>query len=136
MNQDYPIARRPPAVFFHGGVAGLAVGDSILPGLQIAPADDLWYCGSDPDFCFVTTDIVQAWHNALLCEAARGAGAVYRVDPVGRLRLDLCESGINFAVRSARILALTPIPAWVREAYRADPEAFAEQWFVPVYSPA
>ena len=122
---DYPIVRRPGAVFYHGGVAGLAVGDFILPSGQVAaPEGDLWYWGGDPDFCFVTTDVSHAWHNALFCEAERGAGAVYRVAPVGRLRLDLCESGWNFACKRARILARQTIPAWVRSAYQADPAAF------------
>jgi hypothetical protein len=129
-NGDYPIVRRPGAVFYHGGVAGLAVGDLVLPGGQVdAPEDDDWYW-SDPDFCFVTIDIIQAWHNALYCEAERGAGAVYRVAPVGRLRLDLCESGWNFACRRARILAVQNIPAWVRTAYQIDSNAFVEQAFV------
>jgi hypothetical protein len=61
MNGDYPVVRRPAAIFYHGGVAGLAVGDFILPGGQVdAPEGDLWYWGSDPEFCFVTTDIMQS----------------------------------------------------------------------------
>jgi hypothetical protein len=123
------MVRRPGAVFYHGGVAGLAVGDFILPAGQVdAPEGDLRYWGSDPEFCFVTTDIVQAWHNALFCEAERGAGAVYRVTPVGRLRLDICETGWNFACKQARILALQNIPEWVRSAYKTDTRAFVEQW--------
>jgi hypothetical protein len=134
VNGDYPIVRRPAAVFYHGGVAGLAVGDFILPAGQVdAPEGDLWYWGGDPEFCFVTTDIIQAWHNALYCEAERGACAVYCVAPVGRLRfdkleLDICETGDNFACKRARILALQHIPEWVRSAYKADTRAFVEQW--------
>jgi hypothetical protein len=130
MNGDYRIVRRPEAVFYHGGVAGLAVGDFILPGGQVGAdcADDSWYWGSDPEFCFITTDIIQAWHNALFCEAERGAGAVYRVAPVGRLRLDICETGYNFACKRARILARQNIPEWVRSAYKTDSWAFVEQW--------
>ena len=82
MNGDYPIVRRPGAIFYHGGVAGLAVGDFVLPGGQVGAQGNDWYWGGDPEFCFVTTDIVHAWHNALLCEAECGAGAVYRVAPV------------------------------------------------------
>ena len=124
----YPIVRRPGAVFYHGGVAGLAVGDFILPARQVGAEGDLWYWGGDPEFCFVTTDIIQAWHNALYCEAERGAGAVYRVAPEGRLRLDVCESGWNFACRRARILARQHIPEWVRSAYKTDRRAFVDQW--------
>jgi hypothetical protein len=71
---------------------------------------------------------MQAWHNALFCEAECGAGAVYRVAPVGRLRLDICESGYNFACKRARILAQQHIPEWVRSAYNSDTRAFVEQW--------
>ena len=128
MNGNYRIVRRPAAVFYHGGVAGLAVGDFVLPAGQVDAPDDLWYWGGDPEFCFVTTDIVQAWCSALLCEAERGAGAVYRVAPVGRLWLDLCETGDNFACRRARILAQQNIPEWVRSAYKNDEAAFVKQW--------
>ena len=120
MSGDYPIVRRPAAVFYHGGAAGLAVGDFVLPGGQVDAESDTWYEGTDPEFCFVTTDIVHAWHNALYCEAERGAGAVYRVAPVGRLQLDICETGDNFAYRRARILARQNIPAWVRSAHKTD----------------
>ena len=87
-----------------------------------------WYCLSEPEVCFVTTDIVRAWHNALLCEETLGAGAVYQVDPVGRLWLDLCRTGRNFACRRARVLACLNIPEWVRSAYKADTRAFTEHW--------
>ena len=129
MNAYYPVVRRPKATFYHGGVAGLAIGGFILPGGQVRPDHAGWYCFSEDHFCFVTTDIVQGWHNALLCESVMGAGAVYRVDPVGRLRLDLCETGENFACKRARILACENIPQWVRSAYKADENAFcAEAW--------
>ncbi|OLB71554.1 MAG: hypothetical protein AUI16_23090 [Alphaproteobacteria bacterium 13_2_20CM_2_64_7] len=62
MNGDYPVVRRPGAVFYHGGVAGLAIGDFVLPGGQVGAEGDTWYWGGDPEFCFVTTDIIQAWH--------------------------------------------------------------------------
>jgi hypothetical protein len=127
VNGDYPIVRRPAAVFYHGGVAGLAGGDFVLPGGQVGTGD-IWYWGSDAEFCFVTTDIIQAWHNALFCETERGAGAVYRVAPVGRLRLDICETGYNFACKRARILARQNIPEWVLLAYKTDTRAFVEQW--------
>ena len=128
MNGDYPIVRCPGAIFYHGGIAGLAVGDFVLPGGQVDAQGNEWYWGGDPEFCFVTTDIVHAWHNALLCEAECGAGSVYRVAPVGRLRLDICETGYNFACRRARILALQHIPEWVRSAYKTDQRAFVERW--------
>jgi hypothetical protein len=43
MNADYPIIRRPAAIFYHGGVAGLAVGDFVLPagGGYVASAPEL-----------------------------------------------------------------------------------------------
>lgn len=131
----YRITRRPAASFYHGGVAGLAVGSFVLPAEQCPQrqTNDPWYMGGQLNgewFCFVTTDITQAWHNALLCEAERGAGAVYRVDPVGRLWLDLDEFGENFACRRARILACEGIPEWVRSAYRTDQRTFVEQCLV------
>lgn len=126
MNEGYQITRRPDATFYHGGVVGLV--DFVLPAGQVnASEGDDWYLSDDP-FCFITTDIVQAWHNALFCEAERGAGAVYRVAPVGRLWLDIDGSGYNFACKRARVLACQNIPAWVRSAYKADPNAFVEQW--------
>ena len=76
---DYPIVRRPKAIFYHGGVAGVAVGGSILPSLQVKSVaearEDPWYCSADDRFCSITTDIIQAWHNALVYEEALGAGA-------------------------------------------------------------
>ena len=129
---DYPIVRRPKAIFYHGGVAGVAVGGSILPSLQVKSVaearEDPWYCSADDRFCFITTDIIQAWHNALVYEEALGAGAVYRVEPVGRLHLDICKSGRNFACVRAVILARGGIPAWVRSGYKADRIAFADEW--------
>jgi hypothetical protein len=38
------------------------------------------------------------------------------------LRIDLCETGINFACERARILGCECIPYWVRRAYQADPD--------------
>jgi hypothetical protein len=38
------------------------------------------------------------------------------------LRIDLCETGINFACERARILGCECIPEWIRRAYQADPD--------------
>ena len=61
MNEGYQITRRPDATFYHGGVVGLV--DFVLPAGQVnASEGDNWYL-SDELFCFITTDIVQAWHK-------------------------------------------------------------------------
>jgi len=120
-------ARAPKPVYYHGGVAGLAIGGFILPGLVAKPdagRDDVWYSLSDNEFCFVTIDPLQAWCSALNFEDYRGAAEVYRVRPIGRLWLDECESGLNFGCRSALILGRYRVPPWVRAAWRADRFAF------------
>jgi len=118
---------------FHGGVAGLAVGAFILPA-RLAPhdANDPWY--DDPwreagDFCFVTSNVLVAWCSALNCEHERGAAAVYRVQPIGRLWLDIDESGQNCACRKARILACHREPSFAREAYKANERAFMYEFY-------
>jgi hypothetical protein len=121
-----------PTVFYHGGVAGLAVGDFILPA-RLAPhaANDAWYddLGESGDVCFVTTDILLAWICALNCEDARGDAAVYRVQPIGRLWIDEDETGRHFASRKARILACHRVPRWAREAFKADERAFMDEFY-------
>jgi hypothetical protein len=127
MPSDYKLTRRRPSAYFHGGVAGLPAGACIPPaGLVEADDDDTWYRPGDPDFCFVTTDLLQAWYSALNCEDERGASAVYRVEPIGRLWLDLDGSGINFACRQARILTAGVVPGWVRAAWKADQKGFVD----------
>jgi hypothetical protein len=118
-------------VFYHGGVAELAVGDFILPA-RLAPhdANDLWYLDlGTGDFCFVTTDLLQAWYSALNCEHERGDAMVYRVQPIGRLWIDEDEGGKNFACRKARILACHHVPRWAREAYKANKRAFMDELY-------
>ena len=84
-------------------MAGLVVGSFILPAIEVEGVEnDAWYFGDGLPFCFVTVDLLQAWHNTCLCEQARGAGMVYRVEPIGPLRSDN-GSRVNFACRRARI---------------------------------
>jgi hypothetical protein len=118
--------RRAP-IYYHGGVAGLAVGSFILPADEVEGVEgDTWYENSDePGICFVTIDLSQAWHNALLCADCRGDGAVYQVEPIGRLWLE-CEIGLNFACRKARILASCSLPNWLRKAWKANPNLIDE----------
>jgi hypothetical protein len=128
------LTRRPRApIYYHGGVAGLAVGSFILPGLLVHPnpSEDVWYASADDYFCFVTIDLGQAWHSASLCAEERGDAAVYQVQPIGRLWLDIDGTGLNFACRKARILARCGIPSWLREAWKADPN-FIDEVPVPI----
>ena len=132
MSGDYKLTRRRPPAYFHGGVADLAVGSFILPGLLVEGInhrDDPWYATSE-EFCFITTDLLQAWLSALNCEDQRGTSAVYRVEPIGRLWLDLGDSGINFACRRARILACGGVPSWVRAAWKADQKGFMDDVYL------
>jgi hypothetical protein len=111
-------------VFFHGGVAGLAVGAFILPA-RLAPhdANDPWY--DDPwreagDFCFVTINILDAWYSALNCKHERGDAMVYHLKLIGRLWLDIDETGANFACRRALILARHRVPRHVKLTRRTS----------------
>ena len=120
MNEGYQITRRPDATFYHGGVVGLV--DFVLPAGQVnASEGDDWYLSDEP-FCFITTDIVQAWHNALFCEAERGAGAVYRVAPVGRLWLDICGNWLQLRMQTGTHLGVSEHPRMGAISVQGRPE--------------
>jgi hypothetical protein len=119
--------RRAPIYYHGGGVAGLPVGDFIVPADEVEGVDaDYWYWAEWPGFCFITIDL-----NALLCAEERGDGAVYQVEPIGRVWLDIDRTGLNFACRKARILASRSVPSWLREAWKADPN-FIDELPIPI----
>jgi len=123
------LTRRPQALYFHGGVAGLVVGSFLLPACEVEGVeDDDWYLPLSHPFCFVTTDLLQAFHSALNCERERGSGTVYRVEPIGHLWLDEDDFGFNYACRQARILAAMHVPSWAREAFKTDAHSWSEEW--------
>jgi hypothetical protein len=49
MNAYYRIVRRPKATFYHGGVAGLAIGKFILPAALMESANKVPFCSSGYD---------------------------------------------------------------------------------------
>ena len=94
---------------YHGGVAGLAPGETLLPPLITGACSCADYASdhSRADRVYVTTDADEAAVYAALA-APGGYGDVYEVEPLGELQPDppdLAGTG-SFATRAARILAI------------------------------
>jgi hypothetical protein len=95
--------------FYHGGVGDLPVGGRLLPPRETGYPD----AAGREDRVYLTTDLLQAINCALIMD-----GAVYRVEPIGRLGPDdNGVAGAEYTVRKARILARRPVPSsWSRLA--------------------
>src|SRR5436190_1770559 len=104
--------------FYHGGVAGLPVGDFILPACELEP--NHWHEDDSQPLAFVTTDLLYARQAALDCEDHNGAAMVYRVQPIGQLWPDQCQSGATFGCRKPGSSPAAPCPRGVRAARKAD----------------
>jgi hypothetical protein len=116
---------KPRPRFFHGGVRGLAVGDYIVPALEINAASVSGDLGARyrRDRVYVTTSEAAAREYAgltippALIEARRRGlppadvlglglglgGAVYEVEPVGPLEPDADEADHSWECQRARI---------------------------------
>jgi hypothetical protein len=117
--------------FFHGGNAGLKVGDLLLPPREIANKKVRVFRNARKDRVYLTTDLFYAICIAI--DKGGGGGWVYRAEPIGRLELhdDLvwgfdgdshrgCTAGgPHYTVPKARISACAPLPAWVYDNWQA-----------------
>jgi hypothetical protein len=99
--------------YWHGGPAGRAVGDLLIPGTE-APGishgvDEMTpeiFAQQRPDFVYITIDRNLALDYSIL-NAKLGPAALYRVKPRGPLQPDPdYPSGISHRCRAAVVLAV------------------------------
>jgi hypothetical protein len=85
---DEIIASLDMSALYHGGIAGLKSGDDLLPAGQTGmnPRKNMSGTTNRFEFVYFTSDLPLARSYA---GAVKGhAGAVYRVEPVGRAQID------------------------------------------------
>lgn len=96
------------AEFWHGGIGGLAVGDEILPPTAQAagaPGHSALYMDeARADRMYFTTDRELARVFASIALRGRGAGALYRVQPIGNVDTDPDFPAVGLHARRALIL--------------------------------
>lgn len=110
--------------YWHGGPAGLAVGDVILPASELSHMPGFYamedYADADPNRVYVTTSPLIAESFAELVidwsrmPPVKVHGAVYEVEPVGSVEPDpdYPGSGCHFSCERARIVAVTKPRIW------------------------
>lgn len=116
MGKQKRASKKDPAVeFWHGGPAGRAVGDLLIPGTE-APGisqvvDEMspeMFAQQRPDFVHITIDRNLALDYSIL-SAKLGPAALYRVKPRGPLQPDPdYPRGISQRCRAAVVLAVEP----------------------------
>ncbi|GIT82070.1 hypothetical protein LLS1_37390 [Leifsonia sp. LS1] len=92
---------------WHGGAAGLAVGDRLLPPTHtnaIGNLADLGMKESRRDRVYFTLDRELARVFAAAVMRMTGASALYRVEPVGEMDLDPDFPAVGFQAKQARIV--------------------------------
>ncbi len=98
--------------YYHGGPAGLRIGDHILPSAETGAPSTASFGAAGicrRDRVYVTTDV-----NAAVPYASAhwpGRGRVYRIDPIGDLDPDPdCQiAGLSYQCPQARIIAIVPV---------------------------
>lgn len=94
-----------PATFFHGGPAGLGIGDLIRPAISLGLEHErsLHQPHYNPHRVYVT----QNREYAAMFATNRG-GPIYEVAPIGRLLVDADARG-SFHCSAAQIVAIHPL---------------------------
>lgn len=96
------------AEFWHGGIGSLAVGDEILPPIEQTGHDpmrsSILLTEARDDRVYFTTDreLARVFASAVL--KGRRSGAIYRVEPIGRMSSDPDFPTVGLHARRARIL--------------------------------
>lgn len=96
--------------YWHGGVAGLSVGEDIRPSSQVVLdwANSGTHYDYDPTFAYITTDFDLAHDTALRRAQTLGLATVYRVQPEGPTSHDDdYPVGVALRCRRARIVEVT-----------------------------
>lgn len=110
--------RAETVAYWHGGTAGRAVGEVLVPGLQVPGYGSVLagITGSKkrfrdyrPDYVYVTTDRDLAFDFAVRHLTLGLDSALYRVFPQGKPSHDPdYPVGVSFRCRSANVLAVEP----------------------------
>ncbi|KIA73415.1 hypothetical protein ANMWB30_23420 [Arthrobacter sp. MWB30] len=104
--------------YWHGGAAGRAIGDMLVPGIQVAGYRDTVLASMSestladyrPEFTYITTDRDLAFDFAVLHQkSGLGASALYKVSPLGSVTHDPdFPAGVSFRVGGAKVLTIEP----------------------------
>lgn len=102
-------------VYWHGGAAGRAIGDQLIPGTEVPGLSETFASISPelfdqqrPDYVHITTDRNLAFDFAISC-ARTGPAVLYRVRPLGHLEHDPdYPRGISHRCKGALVLAVEP----------------------------
>lgn len=115
-------------VFWHGGAAGRAVGEHIVPGQQLAFRRiidrDNDFSVMRPDFAYATTDRDLAFDFAVRESMKTGHGALYLVKPIGKITHDPdFPQGVSYRCKQAEVLdisvdGITPSTPFTRQSWR------------------
>ncbi len=96
------------AEFWHGGIGGLAVGEEIIPpsdqGVGAPAHSALFMAEARADRVYFATDRELARVFASIAFRGQGAGAVYRVQPIGNVLTDPDFPAVGLHSRRALIL--------------------------------
>jgi len=126
------LARLAGAEFWHGGVGGLAVGDEIIPpndqSLGAPGHSALYMREARADRVYFATDRELARVFASIALRGRGAGALYRVQPIGNMLTDPDFPAVGLHSRRALILDVEELTSPLTEEEEVRREAPYLTW--------
>lgn len=105
--------RKSRPVYWHGGAAGIAVGEALLPGTAIPGYVETYLSGMNeqdfadyaPDFVYITVDRDLAYDFAVKTAQFGKGASLYRVAPKGVPSHDAdFPEGVAFKCRMANVL--------------------------------
>ncbi|WP_157407748.1 hypothetical protein [Arthrobacter sp. ZBG10] len=103
------------AVYWHGGAAGRAVGEALIPGVQVpgyrhvvAAFTPQGFAEYRPDFAYITTDRDLAFDYAVeYYKLGLGPSSLYKVVPLGKSTHDPdYPTGVSFRCKGSRVVAV------------------------------